>query len=104
MLNIFKAFDMLRKLIFFKYLIVEFNLISLFHIKRWLHLFVNGKSSQDGAVYAGVPSVTVLLNQIFSRYILMILVMMLSGMLLSVLVILLSTLKVVLGLWFVATG
>lgn len=83
---------------------VEFNLISLFHIKRWLHLFVNCKSSEDGAVYAGVLSVTVLLNQIFSRYILMILVMMLSGMLLSVLVILISTLKVILGLWFVAAG
>ena len=86
-------------LIFFKNLNLNeisgqiFGLISSFLSNRQLQGVLNGKSSQENPVYAGVPQGSILVLH-FSYYTLMTFLMMLSVILLSMLMILLSTLSV----------
>ena len=71
-----------------------YGLISSFLINRWLRVVLDGKSSQEYPVNAGVPKGLFLVLH-FSYYTLMTFLMMLSVILLSMLMILLSTLNVI---------
>ena len=98
-LNIPKAFnriwhaDLLQKLKSYEISGQIFGLISSFLSNRQLQGVLNGKSSQENPVYAGVPQGSILVLH-FSYYTLMTFLMMLSVILLSMLMILLSTLSV----------
>ena len=72
-----------------------FGLISSFLSNRQLRVILDGKSSQEYPVNAGVPLKGLFLILHFSYYTLMIFLMMLSVILLSMLMILLSTLNVI---------
>ena len=71
-----------------------FGLISSFLSKRQLQVFLDGKSSQEYPVNAGVPQGLFLVLH-FSYFTLMTFLMMLSVILLSILTILLFTLNVI---------
>ena len=70
-----------------------FGLISSFLSNGWLQVFVNGKSSQEYPINAGVPQCSITGPTLFLLYINDL--MMLSVILLSVQMILLSTLSVI---------
>ena len=98
-LDISKAFDRVGMLIFFTNLsVMEFQVryLALFLLfsNRWLQVVLDGKSSQEYPVNAGVPQGSFLVLH-FSYYTLMAFLMMLSVILLSILMILPSVLSVI---------
>ena len=99
-LDISKAFDkvwhacLLHKLRSYGIAGQIFSLISSFLSNRWLRVVLDGKSSQEYPVNAGVPQGSILCPTLF-HYTLMTFLMMLSVILVSMLMILLSTLNVI---------
>ena len=99
-LDISKAFDrvwhagLLHKFKFYGISGQIIGLISSFLSNRWLRVVLDGKSSQEYPVNAGVPQSLFLVLH-FSYYTLMTFLMMLSVILLFMLMILLSTLNVI---------
>ena len=99
-LDISKAFDrvwhagLLHKLKSYGISGQIFGLISSFLSNRWLRVVLDGKSSQEYPVNAGIPQRSILVLH-FSYYTLMTFLMMLSVILLSMLMILLSTLNMI---------
>ena len=99
-LDLSKAFDrvwhagLLHKLKSYGISGQTFGLISSFLSNRWLRVVLDGQSSQEYPVNAGVLK-SLFLDLHFSYYTLMTFLMMLSVILLSMLMILLSTLNII---------
>ena len=72
-----------------------FGFISSFLSNRWLQVVLDGKSSREYPVNAGVPQGSILGVLHFSYYTLMTFLMMLSAILLSMLMVVLATLNVI---------